>query len=256
MRLVSFLILCGTVLAGPENWPAWRGPNHNGISTESGLATEWGPTRNIAWKIDLPGAAPSTPVVWGDHIFLTTAKKDGSLALLAYNTSGKVLWQAKLATGNKDIRQGESNAAASSPATDGVHVWAFVATGALICFNMNGQEQWRIDVQKNYGAFKMYWGMATTPLIDGDHLYLALMHDNAQTVVALNNKTGKEVWKHTRQTDARSENLHSYASPVIYRNGKTEQLLTHGADYIVAHSLTDGSEIWRCGGLQKEQYNP
>ncbi len=232
-----------------ENWPRWRGPENNGISSSQGIPASWNKTENVKWRVALPGPAPSTPVIWGDRIFLTSGK-GSDLLLLSLDKSGKTLWEKRLGGGNKDIRQGESNAASPSPSTDGEHVWVFTGTGVLACFDYDGREIWKYDVQDRYNNFSMYWGMSTSPLLDGDRLYLQLLHSNAQLVLALNKKTGKEIWTHQRDTDARVESLHSYASPVIYRHDGQEFLLTHGSDYIVAHNLKDGREIWRCGGFQ------
>lgn len=238
------------------DWPQWRGPHNNGVSAESGLPAKWIPTENIKWRLELPGPAPSTPVVWGDRIFLTSADGD-DLALLCASADGNMLWKKVVSTGNFDIRQGESNAAASSPVTDGKNVWAFFGAGDLACYDFNGDEIWKFDVQKRYKKFNLYWGMASSPLLDGERLYLLLLHTNTQSVVALNKTTGAEIWHHSRKTDAYSESLHSYASPIIYRYNGHEFLVIHGADYITGHSLKDGGEIWRSGGLQSSvMYNP
>jgi outer membrane protein assembly factor BamB len=99
--------------------------------------------------------------------------------------------------------------------------------------------------------------MSSSPLLDGDRLYLQLLHTNEQLVLALDKKTGREIWQHARQTDAREESMHSYASPFLYRFDKQEFLIVHGADYVTAHNLKDGHEIWRSGGLNPpENYNP
>ncbi len=239
-----------------EDWPQWRGPQNNGVSAETGLPAKWSPTENVKWRLDLPGPAPSTPVVWGDRIFLTSADGD-NLVLICASSDGKLLWKKVVGTGNSDIRQGESNAAAPSPVTDGQHVWAFFGTGELACFDFAGNEVWKFDVQTRYKKFNIYWGISTSPLLDGDRLYLLLLHTNTQSVVALNKNTGEEIWYHQRKTDAYSESLHSYASPIMYRSNGQEFLIIHGADYITGHSLKDGSEIWRSGGLQSSvMYNP
>lgn len=102
----------------------------------------------------------------------------------------------------------------------------------------------------------MYHGMSSSPLLDGERLYLQLLHTNEQIVLALDKNTGKEIWKHVRQTDAQEESLHSYASPFMYRFDGQEFLLVHGADYITAHDLKDGRELWRSGGLNNpDNYN-
>jgi outer membrane protein assembly factor BamB len=254
--LVTLLFLISIQDSQAEDWPNWRGPRHDGTSAETGLPVKWRATQNIKWRLQLPGPAPSTPVIWQDRIFLTSA--DGEeLVLLCVTTDGKLLWKKLVSRGNFDIREGESNAAAPSPSTDGRQVWALFGTGDLACFDFDGNEIWKFNVQERYKKFNIYWGIATTPLLDGDRLYLLLLHTNTQSVVALDKTTGKEIWHHPRKTNAYSESLHTYASPIIYRFNGQEFLLTHGADYIVAHNLHDGSEIWRCGGLQSSiMYNP
>jgi outer membrane protein assembly factor BamB len=261
-RLAGLIVGIGAILISTftdslaQNWPQWRGPRNDGTSTETGLPTKWSKTENVRWRLELPGPGPSTPIVWQDRIFLTSADGD-DLVLLCVNTSGKLIWKKVVDSGNFDVRQGESNASAPSPSTDGEHVWVFFGTGALACYDFDGNEVWKVNLQKRHKKFRIYWGMSSTPLLDGDRLYLQLLHTNEQLVLALDKSTGQEIWQHRRKTNASYESLHSYASPFIYRFDDQEFLLTHGADYIVAHSLKDGTEIWRCGGLQKPRfYNP
>ena len=253
--MLALLVLVSARRAAAENWPQWRGPRDNGVSDETGLPTEWAPTKNVAWRLPLPGAAGSTPVVWGDHIFLTSV--DGAdLVLIAADTSGKLLWKKVVAAGNRNVRGDEGNSASNSPSTDGQHVWAMMATGQLACYDFAGHEIWKIDLQQRYGRFDIQFGMTSTPVLDGDRLYLQLLHSGAATVLALDKTTGREIWKQHRPSDARDECEQSYASPIVYRDAKQSFLLTHGADCIVAHRLSDGSEIWRCGGLNpKGRYN-
>ncbi len=242
--------------AHAATWPQWRGPANDGRSDAGSLPTEWDPGRNIAWRVALPGPGPATPVVWNDRIFLTSAKgKD--LALIALTTDGTKLWTRILDSGNRDFRSGESNMAAPSPVTDGEHVWIVLGTGLVTCYNYDGREVWNFNLQDRYERIRMYHGYSSTPLLDGDRLYIQALHSNQQLVLALDKRTGKTIWKRNRRTDAREECLHSYASPVIHRHGGAELLLIHGADYMTAHRLKDGRELWRVGGLQAAgDYNP
>ena len=250
-----FLMALSEAQIRAENWPQWRGPTNNGVSAETGVPTKWSKTENVAWRLELPGAAGATPIVWDKKIFLTSV--DGSdLVLICCSTDGKQLWKKTVGTGDKNIHKGEGNSASPSPSTDGKHVWVYMGSGDLACYDFDGNEVWKFNVQDRYGKFKIQWGMAITPLLDGDRLYLSLIHSGGSKVVALDKKTGEEIWQQPRPSDARNECEQSYASPVIYRDGEHEFLLTHGADYIVAHNLNDGTELWRCGGLNVGQYNP
>lgn len=253
--LACFFLLLAVGFAAAGNWPQWRGPDNDGICKETGLPTEWSASKNIALKIKMPGMAGSTPAIWGQRIFLTS-EEGNDLVLMCLDTGGKELWKTKLSSGRQRFMRGEGNNASPSPSTDGKHVWAYVGTGDLGCYDFEGKEVWKFNVQDRYGKFRIQHGMHTTPLLDGDRLYMQLIHSNGQYVLALDKNTGKEIWKVTRQSDGRAENEHSYASPVIWRKGQDAYLITHGNDYAIAHRLDDGKEIWRVGDLNpKERYN-
>jgi len=238
-----------------ENWPQWRGPRLTGVSNESNVPTKWSASENIVWRLPLPGPAGATPVVWEDRIYLTTAADD-QLQLWCISTAGKKLWQRPLDnSGSLLFRNDEGNLASPSPSTDGQHVWALVGTGKLTCFDRDGQKVWSVDLQERYGELQIQFGYASTPVLDGNRLYLQMIHGDGDPstrealVVCLDAATGQALWKQPRPSDAHDECEHSYASPTIYRDARRSFLLTHGADYIVAHSLEDGQELWRCGGI-------
>lgn len=260
---VFLAVVAGAASARGENWPQWRGARHDGISLEKTVPVKFGKNENLAWQLPLPNRAGSTPVVWDDHIFLTSPAEDNdALLLVCVSTAGKVLWQKEMGKGNHNVRDREGNYASPSPSTDGKHVWAFLGTAVLGCYDFDGNEIWKFDVPERYGKLDIAFGMTSTPVLDGDRLYLQLIHGegNPKTqealVVCLDKSTGSEIWKQSRPSEARGENEHSYASPTLYRDGSQAFLLTHGADYIIAHSLDDGHELWRCGGLQPDKYDP
>lgn len=260
-RPISFaafaaLLLAAGSAAWSENWPQWRGPRNDGVSAETGLPTTWSRSENVIWRTPLPGPAGSTPIIWDDRIFLTSAQ-DKDLLLLCLSTDGKVRWQRKVTTGSETVRGDEGNYASPSPSTDGKHVWTLMGNGILACYDFEGSEVWRRDLQEDYGPFRVQFGLASTPVLDEGRLYLQLLNSNYATVLALDAATGKQIWKQSRPSDAIGECEQSYASPMLYRSGKEAFLLTHGCDYIVAHRLSDGAEIWRCGGMNpKGKYNP
>jgi outer membrane protein assembly factor BamB len=257
-RLALCLCLVGiTARACAENWPQWRGARLDGISHETNLPLKWSKTENVAWRVELPGPGGSTPVIWDDRIYLTTAENENQMVLMCIGTDGKLLWKHVMADQNQVVRGDEGNSASPSPATDGKHVWAMMGTGDIACFTADGEQVWAFNLQDRYGKFDIQFGMTSTPVLDGDRLYLQLLHTGGAQVLALDKATGNEVWKVARASDATAECEHSYASPVIYRDDRLELLLTHGCDYVVAHQLTDGQEVWRCGGLNpKGRYNP
>jgi outer membrane protein assembly factor BamB len=248
-----FLAAAGAAVA--DNWPQWRGPTDDGVCKETGLPTQWGEAQNIAWKLDLPGMSGATPAIWGDRIFLTS--EDGEdLYLMCGSTEGKELWKRKLGARRERFMRGEENNSSASPSTDGKHVYAFVGTGDLACFDFAGNEVWHVNVFERYGRSRPQHGLHTSPLLDGDRLYLQLLSAGGNYVIALDKADGKEVWKVERKSDGRGENLDSYATPVIWRKGQDAYLITHGNDYAIAHRLSDGAEIWRVGGLNpRDRYN-
>ncbi|MFO1094493.1 MAG: PQQ-binding-like beta-propeller repeat protein [Planctomycetaceae bacterium] len=258
---VSLYLLIAVALAnvaGAENWPQWRGPRGDGISGEHGIATKWSRTENVAWRTELPGPGGATPVVFGDRIFVTSSlgEEDGAaLLLLCYSTDGKELWRQTVGAGNKNARKIEGNSASPSPCTDGKHVWCFFGTGVLGCYTVDGEKVWNSDLQERYGKFDIQFGMTSTPVLDGDALYLQLIHGTwggpykVAKVIRLNALTGDEVWAVDRPSEATDECKHSYASAFLFDHGGMRFLLTHGADCTVAYDLDTGKELGRLGDL-------
>ncbi|GIX00514.1 MAG: hypothetical protein KatS3mg111_3846 [Pirellulaceae bacterium] len=242
-----------------ENWPQWRGPRFDGISREKGIPVHWSKEsgKNIAWRCPMPGQGGATPVVWDDRLYVTSAEGDDLVAICVDAQTGKQRWKRWVTSGNQDARAGEGNSASPSPCTDGDHVWVFFSTGVLACFDKDGNEQWKIDVGQRYGKLDIQFGMTSTPVLDGDYLYLQLIHgpmrmdDDRRTgiIVKLDKRTGETVWVVDRPTEAIFECKHSYASPMIYDDGHRRFLVVHGADCTTGHDLETGKELWRMGGL-------
>ena len=260
-RIVSALTLCLAGFTGAaayaENWPQWRGPRSDRISPEQGLPATWSKTSNVAWRTPLPGRAGATPCVWNGRLYLTSNEGDDLVLLCIDAADGTIRWKQRVTDGNTDARSGEGNSASPSPSTDGTHVWVFFGTGVLACYTVDGDEVWACDVNDRFGRIDIQFGMTSTPVLDGDALYLQLIHgamkldDQTRTgkVVRLDALTGRTVWEVDRVTDAQFECKHSYASPVLYRHDGREFLVVHGADCTTGHALADGRELWRFGGL-------
>ena len=253
---IAFLLLFSDNLLA-ENWPQWRGIRSDGISNEKNIPTSWSKTEHIAWRTPMPGQAGATPCIWDDRIYATSADGNDLVILCLKTIDGSVVWKQKVGTGNKDARSGEGNSASPSPSTDGQHVWVFFGTGVLACYTKDGNEVWKFDVGERFGQLDIQFGMTSTPVLDGDHLYMQLIHgrmkmdDNTRTgkVVKLEKLTGKTVWEVNRVTEATFECKHSYASPFIYDDKTTKFLVAHGADCITGHDLDTGKEVWRFGML-------
>lgn len=247
--IAAFAVFALAVPAGAGNWPQWRGPTSDGHSAEKGLPTEWGPDKNVVWKLELPGRGASTPCIWENRIYITYV--EGSEVIVAcIGTDGKPRWKQSLAhvSGAKSGRGDEGNQASASCSTDGKHVWAFAGEGKLACFTMDGQQVWDLDVQK-YGRFGIQFGIHWTPVLYKDRLYLQVMHRNAQLLLALNAETGSELWKVNRPGYGKGESPDVYASAFMWEGKGGPLLIAHGNDYCTAHRLEDGGEVWRVAGL-------
>jgi len=254
--LVSFFWVSVWGFATTDKWPSWRGLNHDGVAEAENLPTTFSSKENLLWRKALPGPGPSTPVIWDDWIFLSTADGEKNLRMIALNLKGEEQWSIAVGSENYSIRQGESNAAAPSPVTDGKLVWFLFGTGELVCLDTLGKEVWSQNLVEAYGKFNMYHGYASSPLLREGRLYLQMLHSDGQLVVALDAATGVELWKHNRQSDAKVESLHSYSSPIPLEVGADACLIIHGSDYVTGHSFSDGREVWRQGHLQNpEKYN-
>jgi len=264
---LAFVLAIGSVSsATADNWPSWRGPHGNGICDEGHVAYRWNRTENVAWRLALPGPGGSTPAVWEDRIFLTAVEGD-ELLLLCASTDGEELWRRVVGVGNKNVRNDEGNFASPSASTDGEFVWSMMSSGDIGCYDFDGEEVWKLDLQDRYGPFQISFGMTATPVLYGDRLFLQLVHGDRKAdthearIVALDKRTGAELWQAHRITGAYGENELSYASPMLYDDTKMRFLVTHGADFVIAYDLNDGHEIWRCGGLNphddpKKRYHP
>ncbi len=234
-----------------ENWPQWRGPSANGISSETNLPVQWTTTENIAWKLPLPAWSGSTPIVWGDRIFLNVAE-NGSLFLWAVDrTKGEAIWKRHLSDG--DNRQRKQNMSTPSPVTDGTNVWVMTGTGILKAFDFGGKELWMRDIQKEYGRFGLQWGYGSSPMLFGDSLFVQVLHgmrtDDPSYVLRISKASGRTIWRQERPTIARQESPDSYTTPAIARHGNDLELVITGGDAVTGHDVNTGKELWRANAL-------
>lgn len=255
--VVFFAIASRETNVSSQNWPQWRGPALNGVSAEKNLPVKWTTEENVAWKLALPGVSGATPIIWRDRIFLNVAE-NGNLFLWAIDKKkGTVLWKKEL--GGGDHKQRKHNMSSPSPVTDGRAVYIMTGTGVLKSFDFAGKELWSRDVQKEYGAFGLNWGYASSPLLFEDSLYVQVLHgmktDEPSYVMRIDKKNGKTLWKVDRPTNAIRESPDSYTTPGLLRVGKTIEIVITGGDCVTGHDPATGKELWRANGLNPEN-NP
>jgi outer membrane protein assembly factor BamB len=250
-RLLPVLILVLSSVPIGANWPQWRGPTLNGVSPEKNLPVKWTTTENVAWKLAMPAWSGSTPIVWGDTIFLNVGEGT-ELALWAVaRTSGEVLWKRPLGGGNR--RMQKQNMSSPSPVTDGRSVWVMTGTGVLKSFSFDGKELWSRDIQRDYGRFGLNWGYASSPLLTDDSLYVPVLHgmrtDDPSYLLRIDKASGKTLWRVERPTTARFESPDAYITPALLRYGGTTEIVLTGGDVVTGHDPATGKELWRADGL-------
>ncbi|MFC1758100.1 PQQ-binding-like beta-propeller repeat protein [Planctomycetota bacterium] len=262
ISLVLFMILASGIgrQSIAENWGQWRGPTFNGATTETDLPTTWTRTENVAWVAELPGASAATPVVWGDHVFVSSGdvERGKLVASCLDRQSGKELWRHDVSDGVRKDRR--STFSAPSPVTDGEMAIFFFGNGDLVAYNFDGDQVWRRNIQDDYGQFAFLWTFSTSPVLyDGKLILQVLQRDvavdgrgfkdrkNESYLLALDPKTGKEIWKHARPSQARMESREAFATPMPFERDGKKQLLVIGGDDLTSHDIATGKELWRWG---------
>jgi len=249
---LTIVLLCGAAaVPTAENWPQWRGPSLNGVSGEKNLPVRWSKTENITWKLALPSWSGSTPIVWGDRIFLNVADGNDLYLWCVDRTRGTGIWKQRLGGGN--VRMEKQNMSSPSPVTDGRRVWVMTGTGILKAFDFDGKELWTRDIQKDYGRFGQEHGYGSSPLLFGDALYVQVLHGSRTRdpsyLLRIDAATGKTVWRVERPTQARYESPDSYTTPALLRDGDITEIVLTGGDVVTGHDPATGKELWRASGL-------
>src|SRR2546421_2434618 len=243
-----------------DNWPQWRGPSMNGLSAEKNLPVRWNHAENITWKLPLPAWSGSTPIVWGDRLFLNVADDlkvahgDNLHVWCIDRTKGTIAWQRPLGSGNHQERK--QNMSTPSPVTDGTRVWVMTGTGILKAFDFDGKELWMRDIQKDYGRFGLNWGYGSSPLLHGDSLFVQVLHgmrtDDPSYLLRIEKLTGTTVWRVERPTRARMESPDAYTTPALLRYGNNTEIVVTGGDVVTGHDPETGKELWRADGLNPD----
>ena len=273
MTRPSALVLCValTALAAPlasaAEWSQWRGPAFNGSTTETRLPEKFSPTENVAWVTPLPGQSGATPAIWGDRVFVSSPdEKTGRLLALCIDAgTGKVLWKRE--TG-QNRRAPRNNMASPSPITDGKTVYFFYGTAGLFAFDFKGDLLWSRDLEKDHGHNALMFGYSSSPLLYKGKLYVVAIRNRQQDrygqappgetpsyLLAIDPRTGKDLWKQTRPTDAAGEVEEAYTTALPYEFGGRSEILVFGADYLTGHDAETGKELWRWGGYNPKHIN-
>ena len=265
--LLSSVALGLAAVGRADEWPQFRG-NGSGVVGGPPLPTEWGPGKNVRWKTPIPGVAWSSPVVWGDKVFVTTAITDNQYkpgppdkapppkgqpggappnqtyrweVLCLDRASGKVVWRQEALKDKPRIRIAPYNTyATETPATDGERVYAYFGMHGVYCYDMAGKPVWKKDL----GAFptKSNYGTASSPALDGDRLFLQVDNEEKSFLVALDKKSGDEVWRADRAEKT------NWGSPIVWKNKKRTELVTPSARSVRSYDLGTGKVLWEIAG--------
>lgn len=263
-RLVVFLFSVLIVYAAVENWPQFRGPESAGLADDPNLPDIWSSTQYVAWKTDIAGSGWSSPVVWGNKIFVTSVISAESteppkkglyfggerkapsdehrwMVYAVDFQTGKMLWEREALRGApKDSRHLKNTYASETPVTDGERVYAYFGNVGLFCFDVNGKQLW----SQLWGPFhtRNGWGTAASPVLHGGRVYIVNDNDDQSFLIALDKKTGKQIWRVDR--DEKS----NWATPYIWENGRRTEIVTAGTKKIRSYDL-DGKLLWELSGM-------
>jgi outer membrane protein assembly factor BamB len=253
--IASLLTFCA---ASAADWTAWRGDG-SGVSKAKGLPETWSASDNVRWKFDVPGYGWSCPVVSGDRIFLTTAVSEKQSAPLRQGppsgveapdevfqwkvlcldrVTGKILWQQTAAEKKPEHGNHPSNTwATETPIVDGDRVVAFFGNVGVFCYDFAGKLLWSADL----GSHKIFgnWGTSSSPATDGERIFIQCDSNERSFLVALDRKTGKELWR--VQRDERS----TWSTPIVWRNVKRTEVVCMGSNFIRGYDPASGRELWR-----------
>ena len=275
MSLVAGFLLIG-LSSGLEaqNWPNWRGPSASGVSTEQGLPIRWSETESVAWKARIRGLGISSPIVWGDRVFVTSQAGSGEsrpgprlvqggnpleagerplgagspdggarvtfLISAIDRVSGRNAWEFELpAEGPLPPVHEKTNLASPSPVTDGERVYAWFGTGQVAAVDLAGKLVWKKHLGAEYGRFEINWGHGSSPAVHNGMLFLLCYHERASYLLALDARTGAVRWK----ADAGAGTT-SYSTPLVVETAGRTEVVVNSSTGISAHDGATGARLW------------
>src|SRR5262245_33619780 len=279
IALTTVVMVVGSASSDPAHWPQWRGPFFNGVA-RTAAPVEFNDTKNIKWKIAIPGRGFSTPVIWGDRMFLTTAVPTGKVAQAEPQTeqaqnpgggrgqgrgpgggsaaneehkfvvmcldkkTGKTIWErvAKTATPHEGYHRQYGSFASNAPLTDGRYLYASFGSRGIYCYDLNGKPIWEKDpgVQMR---IRLQFGEGAAPALYGNLLIHPFDHEGGSFVIALDKRNGKEVWRTDRDEGS------AWATPLIADYKGKKQVVISATKKVRAYDPENGKLIWECAGL-------
>ena len=249
-----FLSVTSIVWGG--NWAHWRGPAGNGSSPDAKPPIEWSETKNVKWKVPVPGRGSGSPVIWENKVFVVSAVAakggrgfDGErLSKLAFKLfcfdreTGKILWQKTTITATPHQGTHSTNGFASaSPCTNGKHVYAHFGSRGLYCYTMDGELAWKRD---DFGKMdtRNAFGEGSSPTLEGNKILVPWDHEGPSSLYALNCLTGKTIWQTKRDEPT------NWCTPFVVENRGAKQVVMNGQTCIRGYELDTGKELWRIAG--------
>jgi outer membrane protein assembly factor BamB len=243
-------------ITNAENWPGWRGPTGDGVTPETDLPLKWSATENVVRKTPLPDGGNSTPVVWGDAVFLTQATEKGKKrAIICFDRKdGHERWRHTVTWDQPELTHDTNPYCGSSPATDGERVIAAHASAGVVCVDFAGKELWRRDL----GEQRHIWGSGASPVIAGDRVFLNFGPGPKAAMVCMDKRSGKILWKHDEPGGSsgepptgggKAEWAGSWGDPLLRHVGDREELIMTWPGRLCAADPASGRELWTCSGL-------
>jgi outer membrane protein assembly factor BamB len=243
----GLLLIINAPGARAENWPQYRGPGGSGVSAEKGLPTKWGAGGGVRWKTRLPGPGHSSPIVWGERLFLTAYAaggpgRDRLLVLCVDSRTGKILWEREVRAAEIERVGGANAPATPTPVTDGRRVYVYFGSYGLVCFDFEGREVWRRPLAPCGGEF----GSASSPVLHGRLLLLNCTSDAEGFLLAADKETGRTVWR----TEHAQPTL-SFATPYVWDTGAGAEIVLIVSGHVKGFDPKTGRELWRVEGAPK-----
>lgn len=244
LLVASFVVLCAITNAIAEDWSQFRGPNGSGVSTTTGLPTEFGPNKNVVWKTALP-PGHSSPVLTRDRIFVTAHNNYSLFVICLDRQSGKILWQKQVPRNRVGRFQNVNGPASPTPVTDGSNVYVFFHEGGLVSFDSNGKVRWKVPL----GPFNIFYGFGASPILVDDKVILPVDQDHPTSyLIAVDKNTGKVQWKVERPAV-----ISGYSTPIVYQPPQgAKQIIIPESFQLSAYSVETGKRVWWVRGLACE----